>query len=150
MKGRWKKKRFNPGWMLSQFTTYSNSYILSVPRGADVPAIVSFLSSVPGSTKVIPEETYSGTDIYFYYPAPFNSVFSDLQPLVTDTPPRKTGRYRRPVVVFEDGAKVAEFPSILACSKALNIPQSKVHYYVTGKRKTPGKYDIKYKDEKAP
>jgi hypothetical protein len=146
--GYWKKKRFNSEWMLRKYSTCSKSFILSTPGTVDVSAIVSFLNTVPGHTKVIAEENFSGYEIFFCYDAPFKDVFRNLKSSLSipDEAVRKEkGHYRKAVVLFKDGVAVAEYPSVLACAKALNIMPSAVTYTIQGKRKNRQKLDIRYK-----
>ena len=144
----WKKKRYNSGWMLRKYSICTKSYILSTPGNVDVSAIVSFLNTLPGRTKVIYEDTFSGYDFFFCYDAPsFSYVYNALKTSLSipDEVTRKKGHYRKAVVLYQDGVAVAEYPSILACAKALHIMPSAVTYTIQGKRKNRQKLDIRYK-----
>lgn len=141
-----RKKELSPGWVLQQLRTSTSSYILSVPRDTDTHSVSSFLSTVPGKTKIIVEETFQGYDIYFCFDNSFNFVFSVLQSNIDFGVPPPPKNPKRPVTLYVDGQPRKTYDSMTAAGKDLGIHPSCIY----GCLKKGTLYKKKYEFRPAP
>ena len=152
--GQFRNKHICQGWMLSQFSKCVKSYWLTVPPGANLLAIGTVLSNLPGGcSKMITIDAFEATEIYFRTDLRFNDAFkaiiNELGLEYTKKPKPKYPKDRRkkPVLQYSlTGEFIKEWVSTSTAARETGVNVGNISLCCRGKYKQAGGFVWKYKN----
>lgn len=139
--------------MLSQFSECKKSYWLTVPPGANLLAIGTVLSNLPGGcSKMITNDLFEATEIYFRTDLRFNDAFkaiiNELGLEYTPKPKPKypQNRQKKPVLQYSlTGEFIREWISTSTAARETGLNVGNISLCCRGKYKQSGGYRWEYK-----